>query len=99
MTHACMPTQVLDTYFPGAIFTGEVSLLDFRSITNAEDGGCNADMVIYNPAVTYFCSDLWFLEEGTDSLLANDAAYLPFHTQTRDVVRELLRTRGFRHTF
>ena len=55
--------------------------------------------VIYNPVHSYFCSDLFFMEEGTNSMLATHAGYLPYHQHTREVVKGLLRSRGFRHSF
>lgn len=90
--------QVLDTYLPGASTTGQITAINFTSIT-PEIGGCHADMVVYPPTTAYFCTDLFFVEEGTSSLLALDAAYLPFHSKTRETVQGLLKTRGFRQSF
>lgn len=91
--------QVLDTYMPGATWSGEVTVIDFTSLTDLSHAGCNADQVIYTPARTYFCTDLFFIEEGSSSLLATDANYLPFHVKTRDLVKQLFDARGFRQVF
>ena len=87
--------QVIDTYLPGAIAAGSVGTIDFSSVQHSD--GCHADLVIYLPARTYFCTDLYFVEEGRDSILATNKNYLAFHLATRDIVRHLMKHRGFRH--
>ena len=91
--------QVVDAYLPGAISSGKVTTVDFTTISDGQNDGCHADMVVFVPARAYFCTDLFFIEEGANSLLATDAAYLPYHSKTRDVVRALLKSRGFRQSF
>ena len=87
--------QVIDTYLPGAIQDGRVTVVDFTSVAHSE--GCHADLVIYLPARTYFCTDLWFVEQGGPSLLNNHEGYISFHSATRDVVHRTMKRRGFKH--
>ena len=55
---------MVDTYLPGAVQAGKVSTIDFSSVSHSD--GCHADLVIYLPVRTYFCTDLYFVEEGRD---------------------------------
>ena len=50
---------MIDTYLPGAISKGSVSTIDFTPVKHSD--GCHADLVIYLPVKTYFCTDLYFV--------------------------------------
>ena len=51
--------QMIDTYLPGAIEGGKVTTIDFTPVKHSD--GCHADLVIYLPVTTYFCTDLYFV--------------------------------------
>ena len=43
------------------------------------------------------CTDIFFMEEAKDSLLATYAGYMDSHVQTRKAVEKMLGSRGFRY--
>ena len=51
--------QMIDTYLPGAVAKGKVTTIDFTPVQHSD--GCHADLVIYLPVTTYFCTDLYFV--------------------------------------
>ena len=62
--------QVIDTYLPGAVRDGKVTTINFSSVAHSD--GCHADLVIYLPAKTYFCTDLYFVEVSHRGLFVWD---------------------------
>ena len=91
--------QVLDTYMPGATSSdAPVTRFNYTSVPlNVHRAGCNADKTIFRPARTYMCTDIFFMEEAKDSLLADRKNYMDEHVQSRHAVEKMLETRGFRY--
>ena len=86
--------QVLEVYAPESLHTPHFPRPTFPDLPQLHNS-CVADVMLYATSATYICTDIFFVENSTDSLIHSDK--VARHRRHGGIVRDIWNNRGNLH--